>query len=86
MPFDDWMTTDTWGAYRAFADFAIGALLAVAVRDSRLQLRSHLPGWLLFGAAVLAMMTQQNSYFVLALLGLSVFFAALGERNNPARL
>ncbi len=83
VPFDNWMTTDTWGAYRAFADFGLGALLAVAVRDSKLQLRSHLPAWLVFGGAVLAMMTLQNGYFVLALLGLSVFLAALAERNNP---
>ncbi len=28
MPFESWMYADTWGAYRAFADFSIGAFLA----------------------------------------------------------
>jgi peptidoglycan/LPS O-acetylase OafA/YrhL len=83
IPFSSWQIADTWGAYRAFADFAIGALVAVLVRDSRWQLRSTLPGWSVFGLTVLAMWYGLNGYPALALLAVSIFLAALAERNNP---
>lgn len=83
MPFSSWQVADTWGAYRAFADFAVGAFVAVLVRDSRWQLRSVLPGWSLFAATVLAMWYGLGGYPALVLLAVSIFLAALGERNNP---
>jgi peptidoglycan/LPS O-acetylase OafA/YrhL len=83
IPFSSWQVADTWGAYRAFADFAVGAFVAVLVRDSRWQLRSVLPGWSLFTLTVLAMWYGLGGYPALALLAVSIFLAALGERNNP---
>lgn len=82
MPFESWMLADTWGAYRAFADFAIGAFIAVLVRDSRWELRSHAPGWALFGLGILLMWNGLAGYPALALLAVSIFLAALAERNN----
>ena len=82
-PFRSWLEANTWGAYRAFVDFVLGAIVAVAVRDSRSTLKSHWPGWLAFAAAVGAMATSSNSYLVVGLLALAMYFAALGERNNP---
>jgi peptidoglycan/LPS O-acetylase OafA/YrhL len=82
MPFSTWMAADTWGAYRAFADFAIGALVAVAVRDSRWRLKSHWVGWAAFAATVVAMWNGLGGYPAFALLAVSIFLAALAERNN----
>ncbi|TKT82393.1 acyltransferase [Aquamicrobium sp. LC103] len=83
IPFPSWLRADTWGAYRAFADFVLGALVAVVVRDSNWQLRSHAPAWIVFGLAIAAMATLQNNYLILFLLMASIFLAALAERNNP---
>jgi peptidoglycan/LPS O-acetylase OafA/YrhL len=83
IPFASWLEANTWGAYRAFADFALGALVAIAVRDSRLRLTSHLPAWALFLAALVAMATRQDSYVIVGVLALAMFCAALAERNRP---
>jgi peptidoglycan/LPS O-acetylase OafA/YrhL len=77
------MVADTWGAYRAFADFAIGALVAMLVRDSRWRLASTRPGWLLFAMTLLLMWNGLGGYPAFALLAASIFLAALAERNNP---
>jgi peptidoglycan/LPS O-acetylase OafA/YrhL len=82
MPFETWMAADTWGAYRAFADFSIGALVAVLVRDSRWRLASPLPGWALFLVTCLLMWNGLGGYPALALLALSTYLAALAERND----
>jgi peptidoglycan/LPS O-acetylase OafA/YrhL len=82
IPFPSWLRADTWGAYRAFADFALGALVAIAARDSQWGLRSHAPAWITFGLSVVAMATLQSSYVIVAMLALSMFLAALAERNN----
>ncbi|QDZ02154.1 acyltransferase [Nitratireductor mangrovi] len=83
IPFDSWLEANTWGAYRAFADFALGAFVAMAARDSRWRLQSHLPAWLAFALAVAAMATRQDSYVIVALLGAAIFCAAVAERNRP---
>lgn len=83
IPFESWLHADTWGAYRAFADFALGALVAVAVRESRLTLTAHWPGWSLFGLSLVAMATSQDAYVVVGMLALAMYFAAIAERNDP---
>lgn len=83
IPFESWLEANTWGAYRAFADFTFGALIAVAVRDSRWTLRTHLPAWTMFALSIVAMLSQEGSYLILMLLGGSMYLAALAERNNP---
>lgn len=83
VPFETWFETNTWGAYRAFADFAIGALVAVAVRDGRFRMRSHLPGWLVFAASIACMLAQQNSYLIFALLVSAIYLSARAEVDNP---
>jgi peptidoglycan/LPS O-acetylase OafA/YrhL len=82
IPFATWMVADTWGAYRAFADFIIGALVAIAVRDSRWRLRSHWVGWGAFAVTVTAMWNGLEGYPAFALLAVSIFLAAVAERNN----
>jgi peptidoglycan/LPS O-acetylase OafA/YrhL len=83
IPFSSWQVADTWGAYRAFADFAVGALVAVLVRDCHWQLRSTVPGWSVFALTVALMWYGLSGYPALALLAVSIFLAALAERNNP---
>ncbi len=82
MPFETWMAADTWGAYRAFADFSIGALVAMLVRDSRWKLTSTVPGWTLFALTGVLMWNGLGGYAALALLAASTFLAALAERND----
>lgn len=84
IPFESWLKADTWGAYRAFADFTLGGVMALLVRNFRWTLRSPLYAWTTFSLALFAMLDEQNGYLVLGLLGLSIIFAAVSEQNNPA--
>ncbi|RST84671.1 acyltransferase [Aquibium carbonis] len=83
IPFESWLQADTFGAYRAFADFTIGALVSVAVRRSRLRLTAHWPAWALFGLSLLAMATRQHAALIVGLLALAMYVAAVAERNDP---
>jgi peptidoglycan/LPS O-acetylase OafA/YrhL len=84
IPFESWLEANTWGAYRAFADFVLGALVAMAMRGSRSTLKSYAPGWVVFAISIGAMMTKQDGYLVVGLLALAMYLIALAERNNPA--
>ncbi|WP_377291638.1 acyltransferase family protein [Rhizobium sp. SG2393] len=83
MPFESWLEADTWGAYRAFADFALGGAVMLAVKGARWSLRSPLPAWGVFVLSVAAMLLLAPSAIVIGLLALAMFLAALSERNNP---
>lgn len=83
IPFDSWLKADTYGAYRAFADFALGGVIMLLMRDSRLTWRSHLPAWGAFALTILAMLLRWPSSLVVAMIAGSMFLAALAERNNP---
>jgi peptidoglycan/LPS O-acetylase OafA/YrhL len=83
IPFDSWLLADTWGAYRAFADFCIGALVALAVRASPAVPARHGQSWFVMGLAVVAMQSDQNSYLILLLLAFSIYLAALAEAARP---
>ncbi|EKF19263.1 acyltransferase family protein [Nitratireductor pacificus] len=85
MPFESWVLADTWGAYRTFADFVLGAFLAVLVAGSPLTLASRGPAWIAIIAACVSMALQLNIYLTLALLGIAVFLAGVAERNDPER-
>ena len=83
MPFESWLQADTWGAYRAFADFTIGAFVSVVVRRSRLRITAHWPAWALFVLSLAAMATQQHAALIVALLAAAMYFAAIAERTDP---
>ncbi len=85
MPFENWVQADTWGAYRTFADFVLGAFLAVLVAGSSSTIASRAPAWVAIIAACTSMALQLNIYVTLALLGIAVFLAGLAERNDPER-
>jgi peptidoglycan/LPS O-acetylase OafA/YrhL len=83
IPFDSWLKADTWGAYRAFADFAIGGVVMMLARDSKMQLRSHSVAWGCFALSIAGMLMLWPSYLLVALLAVAMFFAAVVGRNNP---
>ncbi|RCS25140.1 acyltransferase [Phyllobacterium salinisoli] len=82
MPGKHWVEADTWGAYRAFADFIAGALIAVLASRSRLTLTSRWPAWLTMLASCTLMQLQVNYYYSLVVLAIAVFLAAVAERND----
>lgn len=84
MPFDEWYLADTWGAYRAFVDFTIGAVIAMGSRRVRLAWANHAVVWGVFTLAIVMMWNGMASgYPALALLSLAIFLAAVAERQAP---
>jgi peptidoglycan/LPS O-acetylase OafA/YrhL len=85
LPHDDWKKTSTWGAYRAFADFIIGAIICTLYMRSKLTIRSTVPAWLLMIATVVGMHMGNPAYISFALIAVALFLAAVAERNAPER-
>ncbi len=83
MPFSSWMSADTWGAWRAFADFIAGALIASAAMESRLKLKSHWPAWIMMAVAITTMQMKTPPYFSYFLIAIALYLAAICERNAP---
>jgi peptidoglycan/LPS O-acetylase OafA/YrhL len=82
MPNAHWQEADTWGAWRAFADFIIGALICVLAARSRLKLTSRWPAWTVMLTACALMQLQADAYYSMATLSIAVFLAAVAERND----
>ncbi|WP_245413832.1 acyltransferase family protein [Fulvimarina endophytica] len=82
-PSGHWTTADTMGAYRAFADFMIGGLLARLVARSSLALTSPLPGIAFMACAVIAMMALAPWYVSFGLIIVSLYLSALAETRAP---
>ena len=85
MPFDSWMKASTWGAFRAFADFIIGAIIIRAALASDLSLKSPWPAWALILTACAGMQAGWAPYLSLFLIALALFLAAVSEKNAPQR-
>ena len=83
MPFEKWYYADTWGAYRAFADFAIGGFIAMASRRVTLPFVNHAVVWSVFALVIVLMWNGMAGYPALALLSLAIFLAAIAERQAP---
>ena len=79
-----WSTADTFGAYRAFADFTAGAIAAKLVARRVLPIRSHVPGLLALLCAVTSMAMAAPVYLTLVLLFLAVLLIGLSETARPA--
>jgi len=82
-PSGHWMGADTMGAYRAYADFIIGALIAVLVARRTISIEAHWPGLVLSAAAVASMLLQFPPYPILLLLALALTATALAETARP---
>jgi peptidoglycan/LPS O-acetylase OafA/YrhL len=85
MPYESWMTASTWGAYRAFADFIIGAIIIRAALASGLSLKSPWPAWALILTACAGMQAGWAPYLSLFLIAIALFLAAISEKNAPQR-
>ena len=85
MPFDSWMKASTWGAFRAFADFVIGAIIVRTSLSSELALKSPWPAWVLILVACIGMQLGWAPYLSLFLIAIALFVAAVSERNAPER-
>ena len=57
MPFESWMAANTWGAYRVFADFVLGAIIAEFAMRRPLPIKSHLFAWAALGGALVVMLS-----------------------------
>ncbi|MBO0663354.1 acyltransferase [Jiella sp. CQZ9-1] len=82
-PSGHWMTADAMGAYRALADFMIGAAASIVVERRFVDLRRHWPGLVLTALAVGAMLVGFQYYVVMPLMILSLVLTALAETANP---
>ncbi|MBB2972405.1 acyltransferase [Mesorhizobium sp. RMAD-H1] len=82
MPGRHWLAADTWGAWRAFADFIAGALIAVLASRSRLRLTARWPAWLIILASCTLMQLEVDYYYSVIVMGIAVFLAAVCERND----
>lgn len=82
-PSGHWMTADTLGAYRAFADFLTGALAARLVGAGLVPVRSHLPGLLCMTVAVVIMLLQGEARLAWVFLAASLALTAAAETARP---
>ena len=85
LPYDSWMKASTWGAYRAFADFIIGAIIFRAAMVSDHPLKSPWHAWALIFIACLGMQAGWAPYLSVFLIALALFLAAISEKNAPER-
>ncbi|WP_336055003.1 acyltransferase family protein [Nitratireductor sp. CH_MIT9313-5] len=86
MPETHWVYADTWGAYRVFADFALGALLAMLARKWPLHSSgSRLAAWIALLVSCMLMTLDISVYVSIAVLALAVYLAALAELVEPER-
>ena len=84
MPFPTWLEANTWGAYRVFVDFTLGAVLAIAAQRIPLQVRSQWVPWGVFGLAMALMLLRISSgYATIVVFAVALFLAARAERTNP---
>ena len=85
MPFSSWMKASTWGAYRAFADFIIGAIAAKLAIESSWRIDTPWAAWGTLTSACVGMQFGVSPYVSLIVLGFALFLAILSERHAPER-
>ncbi|NDW06986.1 acyltransferase family protein [Jiella sp. 40Bstr34] len=78
-----WTTADSMGAYRALADFMIGAAVAIVVERRMINVRSHLPGCLATGFVLIAMLSGSHHSVVMPLMVAALVLTALAETARP---
>ena len=82
-PSGTWTDTDTFGAYRTFADFTAGAVIAVIVSRRTLDIRSFWPGFLLMAFALGLMIAGVDRHVTLVVMALALTAVALAETARP---
>ncbi|MCC2096099.1 MAG: acyltransferase [Hyphomicrobiales bacterium] len=77
-----WWWAKEWGAYRAFADFILGALVFKLADASTLRLRSLWPAWAAMATATAMMAYEVHFYLVWYVLAAALYLAAVAENND----
>lgn len=84
MPFPTWLQANTWGAYRVFADFVLGAVIANIAMRRMVPVTSQLWPWASFVCALLVMFAHFSwGYWSMIAIAITLFLAAQVEINNP---
>ncbi|MBP0617944.1 acyltransferase [Jiella sp. KSK16Y-1] len=82
-PSGSWTTADSMGAYRALADFLIGAAVATVVARRIVDVRSHVPGLIATGLVLAAMLAGFHYALVMPLMVAALTLTALAEIARP---
>ncbi len=82
-PSGHWTTADTYGAYRALADFMAGGLASLLVTRRALNVTSHAPGLVSLGLAVACMVWQIDVHATLLFLFGAILLIGLSESARP---
>ncbi len=82
-PSGSWTSADTLGAYRTFADFTAGAVIAVLVQRRVMDIRSLWPGLVLMALAVGGMIAGFDAHVSLVFMAASLLAIALAETADP---
>ena len=82
-PSGSWTSADTLGAYRTFADFTAGAVIAVLVQRRIIDIRALWPGLSLMAFAVGGMILGVDAHVSLVVMALSLLAIALAETADP---
>nr|WP_321981676.1 acyltransferase [uncultured Cohaesibacter sp.] len=86
IPFPTWLDANTWGAYRVFADFVLGAIIAIVASKRLIRVQSH---WFAWGALLLALLVMvmdfRFGYANIVAITIALYLAAQVEINAPER-
>ena len=86
MPFPSWLEATTWGAYRVFADFVLGATICVIAYRRYTGIRSQWWPWAGYAVAVFTLVSDPGwGYLGMIAIALALFLAAQVEINAPER-
>ncbi|SNY91847.1 Peptidoglycan/LPS O-acetylase OafA/YrhL, contains acyltransferase and SGNH-hydrolase domains [Cohaesibacter sp. ES.047] len=86
MPFPSWLEATTWGAYRVFADFVLGATICVLAQRRYVPMRSQWWPWAGYAMAVFVLLSDPEwGYLSMIAIALALFLAAQVEINAPER-
>lgn len=76
--------TKTWGAYRAFGSFCLGAFAVHIVVLQPAVIRSHWWSWGLGAILIGLMFANANYYLIMAGMVLALYLSAVAEENNAS--
>lgn len=86
IPFPTWLDANTWGAYRVFADFVLGAIIAIVASMRLIKVQSH---WYAWGALLFALLVMfmdfRFGYANIVAITIALYLAAQVEINAPER-
>ncbi|WP_316858858.1 acyltransferase [uncultured Cohaesibacter sp.] len=84
MPFPTWLEANTWGAYRVFADFVLGAIIANLAFKKLLTIKSHVLAWAALALAIGVMLADLSwGYWSIFAIAFALYIAAQVEINAP---